>query len=176
MVVGPWIRGLLERKVVQPCREMTVRQTLVAAAVGAWGGLFPIPPTTSPATVASIFLYQKGVPERQKFNAPMWGIAMFVNELITPICILCSPGFMCLGDLAYTRLQVQSSETEPSELQSKSITQIMEDLPSEPADLARYVLKYFGLGCAVWAVATPVVLGNIRLLGACAEILSKCRL
>mmetsp|Transcript_6544 Transcript_6544/g.11368 ORF Transcript_6544/g.11368 Transcript_6544/m.11368 type:complete len:179 (+) Transcript_6544:116-652(+) len=178
MVVGPWIKGRLEQKILQPCREMTVRQTFVAAAVGAWGGLFPIPPTTSPATVASILLYQRGVPAGQRFNAPMWGIAMFLNELITPLCILCTPGFMCLGDLAYTQLQVQSSETDmPSEQQSKkSMTQLMEDLPSEPADLLRYVLKYFGLGCAVWAVATPFVLGNIRILGACAEFFTKCRL
>ncbi|CAE8610058.1 unnamed protein product [Polarella glacialis] len=155
----PWLLEWGKENLVRPARDMTRRQLVVSASVGIWGGIFPIPPCTMPATLFCIMFYSAGVPRLQRFNVPMASVAVVINELMLPLDLLMMPGFMLLGQTAYNKLT-------DSELDCHVSSQLLEDLQEQPVETFKRFSTGFGLGILVWAAAAPLVLGQIRVLGA----------
>ncbi|CAJ1348089.1 unnamed protein product [Effrenium voratum] len=151
------IPAWFDRNLFHPARDMSQRQVAVSACVGLWGGIFPVPPCTMPATLLCIMLYSAGVPKVQRFNVPMATVAVVINELSLPIDLALMPCFITLGQHAWTSFTGKSLPPCGEALQN---------LQAKPMETLRTFSTAFGLGIAVWASATPVVLGKIRVLGA----------
>ncbi|CAK0843286.1 unnamed protein product [Prorocentrum cordatum] len=122
---------------LEPAREMTRRQLVVASAVGVWGGVFPIPPCTSPATLFCIGFFSAGVPRRLRFNVPMASIAIVLNELVLPLDLLLMPQFILAGMWADRALggdgaaRVDGGAEAPGELPQGSLREgLLDGLPS----------------------------------------------
>lgn len=154
------VRVWAETKIVQPTCEMTSRQVVVSTLVGLWGGLFPFPPCTAPPTFACIMLYSASVPKTLRFNAPMTGLAVVLNELILPLDIMMFPVFCGVGQQIYGQL-VDSSILDASFSQ-----ETLQELKEEPWGTLKRFSGLFGLGVASWSAATIPILGGIRCLGA----------
>jgi len=172
-----WSHGFVDAKLIQPARQMTCRQVAVAVGVGAWGGVFPVPPCTSPATFGCIMFYSAGVPKAQRFNVPMISIAMVLNELILPLDLLMMPGFICVGQEAYSRLTdpefLPQERVKIRRRNTERVNVMAEEMHDDlTASLQRFG-KQFAVGAAAWAVATPAILGSIRCLGAVSRIVAK---
>lgn len=152
-----WSR-FMEQCVV-PARSMSQRQLIVATAVGLWGGIFPCPPCTMPSTMFSMLFYSVGVPAPQRFNVPMGSIAMVVNTCALPLNVLLMPYFMMIGREVYTR-------SSGAEVEFEFTPQLLQDLREQPVETVKKFGGCLSLGMLVWAAATPLVLGHIRVLGA----------
>lgn len=153
------MQACFEQNVIKPAKEMSQRQVVVSASVGFWGGVFPVPPCTMPATLFCVLVYSAGVPKVQRFSVPMTALAVVINELSLPVDLVMMPCFITLGQRAY---QCLSGDTLPS------CSVALEDLQARPAETLHAFSTAFGLGIMVWALATPVVLGKIRVVGALA--------
>mmetsp|Transcript_24072 Transcript_24072/g.44318 ORF Transcript_24072/g.44318 Transcript_24072/m.44318 type:complete len:189 (-) Transcript_24072:23-589(-) len=147
---------------IVPAKELTYRQLVVSASVGLWGGVSPIF-GTSVWTGAAIFMYSLGVPKRQRFNVPMAGVAMVMNEIALPLNLALLPGFMLSGTFCYNMAANEKIDCPID----KDAIQVMRDKPRE--FLGRFGFCY-GLGCGMWAALTPLVLGKIRMVGAAAKL------
>ncbi len=82
-------RYWFEEKILEPARTLTQYQFSLSAAVGIWGGIFPIPAMTTVATliITSVIFVRE-------FNPAMTGIALAVNFLLAPMQLLCMPLFL----------------------------------------------------------------------------------
>ena len=118
-----------------------------------------MPPCTMPATLLCVLVYSAGVPKVQRFSVPMTALAVVVNELSLPVDLLMMPCFITLGQRAY---QCVSGRVLPP------CGEALEDLQARPVETLRSFSTAFGLGIMVWASATPLVLGKIRVFGALA--------
>eukprot|EP00434_Breviolum_minutum_P032368 symbB.v1.2.028624.t1/scaffold3050.1/size64711/5 len=147
-----WMQTFIEQNLLKPTKEMSHRQVVVSASVGLWGGIFPVPPCTMPATLLCVLVYSAGVPKVQRFSVPMTALAVVVNELSLPVDLLMMPCFITLGQRAYQCVSGRA----------------LEDLQARPVETLRSFSTAFGLGIMVWASATPLVLGKIRVFGALA--------
>ncbi|CAE7193668.1 unnamed protein product [Symbiodinium pilosum] len=106
--VRSWCQRWVDMHLIQPAREMTRQQMIVSAGVGFWGGLFPVPPCTMPATVFCITMYSAGVPKVQRFSLPMASVAVIINELSLPADLAMMPCFIMLGQTAYRSITGES--------------------------------------------------------------------
>mmetsp|Transcript_14264 Transcript_14264/g.39372 ORF Transcript_14264/g.39372 Transcript_14264/m.39372 type:complete len:180 (-) Transcript_14264:213-752(-) len=159
----PWGGRWLRENLMQPAREMTRRQLVVAATVGFWGGVFPFPPCTMPATLFCTVFYSAGVPRPQRFNVPMASVSVVINQLMLPLDLLFMPAFIMLGQSIYNRLC-------DAKLDFCVSPDLVAELKERPVEAIQRFGPYFGLGVMAWTAVTPFALGQIRMLGACASL------
>uniref|UniRef100_A0A7S2HTH0 DUF2062 domain-containing protein n=1 Tax=Alexandrium andersonii TaxID=327968 RepID=A0A7S2HTH0_9DINO len=162
-----WATSWGRENLVRPVREMTRRQLVVAVSVGAWGGIFPFPLCTMPSTLFSVFAYSAGVPKRFRFNAPMGSIAILVNGLMFPANLTLMPCFIGAGQKAYSHFRGE-------EMDGVCFTrEVVTELQEKPRETLQRFGAALGLGVAAWAMATPLVLGHIRVLGAVSALMPR---
>ncbi|CAE7224860.1 unnamed protein product [Symbiodinium microadriaticum] len=159
--VRAWCQRHIDIHLIQPAREMTRQQVIVSAGVGFWGGLFPVPPCTMPATLFCITMYSAGVPKMQRFSLPMASVAVIINELSLPADLAMMPCFIMLGQRAYR--SITGEDLAPC-------SEILKNIQAKPVETLCHFSTSFGLGIAVWTLTTPLVLGKIRVFGALSRL------
>lgn len=129
-------RKWLEEKLITPARTLDGNKVGFSAAVGFWGGIFPIPAMSTLATLG-----MTSVIFRSHFNPAMTTIALSINLAATPIQLFLLPFFM--GMRSY--LVVDGTCSVSDLFQSMKTNPILETGAS------------FGV-CLLWAVAFWVLL------------------
>ena len=90
--------GWFTTNVIEPTKQLTFQQIFVAVGIGIWGGIFPIPITTTLALFGAIGL-ANALPRSRciKFNVPMTTLATAVNIAVLPLDLLMMPVFFGRG-------------------------------------------------------------------------------
>lgn len=76
-------------KLVQPAKTLSPRDIGLSAAIGFYGGLFPVPAVSTGVTLAMCY-----GPLKSRYNPAMLSITLVFNALATPFQIICLPIFM----------------------------------------------------------------------------------
>jgi hypothetical protein len=78
-------------KLIQPAKTLAPGDIGLAAAVGFYGGVFPVPAVSTGATLAMCY-----GPLRARYNPAMLSITLVFNAIATPFQLLLMPTFMNL--------------------------------------------------------------------------------
>ena len=149
--------GWLRTNLVLPAKQLTLHQLVTAAIFGVWGGIFPVPVTTTAALLALI--WSGHFFPAIKFNVPMTTLACAINIAVIPLDLLLLPHFIRGGCLAIGR----SAE----EMGCALGTQFVADVQAAPVATLQVYVVCFAAAAGLWTCMTPFVM----LL--CAMISSK---
>jgi len=111
-------------------------------------------------------MYSLGVPAPQRFNMPMAGIAMALNELVLPVNLLFIPGFIICGQYCYNTVTGEDRDLHLDK-------EFLHELASNPRQNLEEFGFFIGLGAVSWAFMTIPVLGVIRGLGITTSLTPK---
>ena len=129
-------------------RRLTLRQLVVTILFGVWGGVFPIPVTTTAALLVAIW-FASFIPGLQ-FNVPMTTLAAAINVAVIPIDLMLLPHFISGG--CWTMRQT------PEELGCDLGPRFMTDIQEKPLATLQVYLICFSLAVGLWAVLTPFII------------------
>ena len=85
------IRAWVKEKLIVPAKSLNGAQLGLAAGVGFWGGIFPIPALSTFATIGLCSMILSSM-----FNPAMTTIAISLNLAVTPLQLMFMPVFLDL--------------------------------------------------------------------------------
>ena len=152
---GSWF----STKVIEPTKQLTSRQLFATVVIGVWGGVFPIPVTTTVALFGVIGLSNMMPAARSvKFNVPMTTLATAVNVAVIPLDLMMLPVFF--------RRSCQLFGSTPQQMGCEITDSFISDIQEKPLEMVTGFSTCFALAVLLWCLLTPMVVLAVSAVAA----------